>query len=44
VSKESYSVHDMLSDDFQFHAKESHMLQTNRPRLPSDDLSAGSMD
>ena len=32
VAKESYSVLDLLADDFQFQAKESRMLQTNRPR------------
>jgi hypothetical protein len=32
VSKESYSVQDLLSDDFQFQAKESRMLQANRPK------------
>lgn len=32
VAKESYNVQDLLSDDFQFQAKESRMLQANRPR------------
>ena len=32
VSKESYSVQDLLSDDLQFQAKESQMLQVSRPR------------
>jgi hypothetical protein len=32
VSKESYSMQDLLSDDFQFQTKESRMLQANRPR------------
>jgi hypothetical protein len=32
VAKESYSMQDLLTDDFQFQAKESRMLQTNRPR------------
>ena len=27
-----YSVQDLLSDDFQFQAKESRMLQVNRPK------------
>ena len=43
VSKESYSVPDMLSDDFQFHAKELRMLQTNRPKLALDESVSGSM-
>ena len=44
VSKESYSVQDLLSDDFQFQAKESRMLQTNRPRPAVEAESAtGSM-
>ena len=42
VAKESYSVQDLLSDDFQFQAKESRMLQSNRPR-PAVEVSAGSM-
>ena len=32
VAKESYSVQDLVGDDFQFEAKESRMLRTNRPR------------
>jgi hypothetical protein len=32
VAKESYNVQDLLSDDFQFQAKEARMLQANRPR------------
>jgi hypothetical protein len=32
VAKESYSVQDLLSDDFQFQSKESRMLQANRPK------------
>ena len=32
VAKESYSVQDLLSDDFQFEAKESRMMQAGRPR------------
>ena len=42
VAKESYSVQDLLSDDFQFHAKESHMLQPNRPK-PAVEGVAGTM-
>jgi hypothetical protein len=42
VAKESYSVQDLLSDDFQFQAKESRMLQSNRPR-PAVETPAGSM-
>ena len=44
VSKESYSVQDLLSDDFQFQAKESRMLQTSRPKPAVDESGmAGSM-
>jgi hypothetical protein len=32
VAKESYSVQDLLSDDFQFEGKESRMLQASRPK------------
>jgi hypothetical protein len=32
VAKESYSVQDLLSDDFLFQAKESRLLQATRPR------------
>ena len=32
VAKESYSVQDLLADDFQFEAKETRMLQTSRPK------------
>ena len=42
VSKESYSVQDLLSDDFQFHAKETRMLQSNRPKAEVENT-AGSM-
>jgi hypothetical protein len=42
VAKESYSMQDLLSDDFQFQAKESRMLQTNRPR-PAVESVAGTM-
>jgi hypothetical protein len=44
VAKESYSVQDLLSDDFQFQAKESRLLQANRPKLPvAVESAAGSM-
>ena len=33
VAKEAYNVQDLLADDFQFQARESHMLRTNRPRV-----------
>jgi hypothetical protein len=42
VAKESYSVQDLLVDDFQFQARESRMLQTSRPR-PAVGGTAGSM-
>ena len=42
VAKESYSVTDLLTDDFQFQAKESHLLQTSRPR-PAVEGAAGTM-
>jgi len=44
VSKESYSVQDLLSDDFQFHAKESRMLRASRPKpAPVVDGAIGAM-
>ena len=36
VAKESYSMQDLLSDDFLFQAKESRMLRTNRQRTAVD--------
>jgi hypothetical protein len=42
VAKESYNVQDLLSDDFQFQARESRMLQANRPR-PAVESAAGSV-
>ena len=42
VAKESYSVQDLLADDFQFQAKETRMLQTNRPKVAVE-VPAGSM-
>jgi hypothetical protein len=42
VAKESYNMKDLLADDFQFQAKESRMLQTNRPR-PAVESAAGTM-
>ena len=32
VAKESYNSQDLLSDDFQFQAKESRLLQSSRPK------------
>lgn len=32
VAKESYSMQDLLADDFQFRARESRILQAKRPR------------
>jgi hypothetical protein len=44
VSQESYSVQDLLSDDFQFHAKESRMLRVSRPKpAPVADSAMGAM-
>ena len=45
VAKESYGVQDLLSDDFQFQAKESRMLQTSRPKpaVAGMAVTAGSM-
>jgi hypothetical protein len=42
VAKESYSVQDLLADDFQFEAKETRMLQTSRPK-PAVEATAGTM-
>lgn len=42
VAKESYSVQDLLADDFQFEAKETRMLQTSRPK-PAAEGTAGTM-
>jgi len=43
VAKESYNMKDLLADDFQFQARESRMLQTNRQR-PAVESTAGTMD
>ena len=40
VAKESYSMQDLLADDFLFQAKESRMLQTNRQRAAVDNTVA----
>ena len=40
VAKESYSMKDLLADDFQFQARESRMLQTNRQRAAVDNTVA----
>ena len=42
VAKESYSMQDLLSDDFVFQARESRMLQANRPR-PAMEATTGSV-
>jgi hypothetical protein len=42
VAKESYCVQDLLAVDFEFHGKESRMLQTGRPR-PGVEGTAGWM-
>jgi hypothetical protein len=42
VAKESYNVQDLLADDFQFEAKETRMLRTNRPK-PAVESTAGMM-
>src|ERR1035438_10590065 len=42
VAKESYSVLDLLSDDFQFQAKETKMLQSSRPK-PAVEITPGTM-
>jgi len=33
IAKESYSIQDLLTDDFQFRVKESRLLQSSRPRM-----------
>jgi hypothetical protein len=43
VAKETYNMQDLLANDFQFQAKESRMLRTNRPR-PAVESAAGTMD
>jgi hypothetical protein len=43
VAKESYNMQDLLADDFQFQAKESRMLRTNRPRAALESTT-GTMD
>jgi len=40
VAKESYSVQDLLTDDFQFQSKESRLLQSSRPRPAADGVTA----
>jgi|ERR1035437_45322 hypothetical protein len=42
VAKGSYNVQDLLADEFQFEAKESRMLRTNRPK-PAAEGTAGMM-
>lgn len=42
VAKESYSVQDLLTDDFQFQTRETRMLQTSRLRQAVGNI-AGSM-
>jgi hypothetical protein len=42
VAKGSYSVQDLLSDDFQFESKESRMLQAGRPK-PALESTPGTM-
>jgi hypothetical protein len=42
VAKEYYNVQDLLTDDFQFQARESRLLQANRPK-PAAELPATSM-
>jgi hypothetical protein len=44
VSKESYSVQDLLADDFQFQARESRNLRVSRPKpAVAVDVAMGSM-
>jgi hypothetical protein len=43
VAKGSYSMQDLLADDFQFQSKESRMLRTNRPGAAVDST-AGTME
>ncbi len=40
VAKEAYTVQDLLSDEFQFQAKESHLLRSNRPAAPTEPVAA----
>jgi hypothetical protein len=42
VAKESYGIQDLLTDDFQFQAKETRMLQLSRPK-PAVDPTPGTM-
>jgi hypothetical protein len=42
VAKGAYSVQDLLEDDFQFEARESRMLRTNRPP-PTMESAPGTM-
>ena len=43
VAKESYSVQDLLTDDFQFREKEMRLLQSSRPKTRVAETAAGSM-
>ena len=43
VAKESYSVQDLLTDDFQFREKESRLLQSSRPKTHVAEPATGSM-
>jgi len=43
IAKESYSVQDLLSEDFQFRDKEAHLLQAMRPKTQITEPVPGSM-
>ena len=43
IAKESYSVQDLLTDDFQFREKETRLLQSNRPKTHMAEPATGSM-
>jgi hypothetical protein len=43
IAKESYSVQDLLTDDFQFREKELRLLQSSRPKIHLAEPSVGSM-
>ena len=43
IAKESYSIQDLLTDDFQFRDKESRLLQSSRPKTQVAEAVTGSM-
>ena len=43
VAKDTYSVHDLMTNDFQFREKEQQLLKAGRPKMPAPEVEGGSM-